>query len=264
MQVALIQPEYHYSKRNIKITAITPPLSLLSLHKDADIYDLNVQNEPNYNDYDIVGITAMSINHQRSFEIFRKAKQNNCITVMGGIHASSLPEETLRSCRDIDVIVRGEGEETFNELVPRLMQKNLKINVDLLNDVSGISFLKNDKIIHTKSRPLVKNIDTIISYYNKIDLGKYRLAPHHSFGAKHTQPYIAYMTSRGCPYKCTFCASKIMWGQRVRFKSANRIEKEINFLIHEKNIKNIDFYDDTFMLHPEFNQIIPPHTKSRR
>jgi anaerobic magnesium-protoporphyrin IX monomethyl ester cyclase len=257
MKIALVQPEYSYSKKTEKLTALTPPLSLLSLYKDADVYDLNIEKEPDYSKYAVVGVTAMSINYKRAFGIIKKAKGKGSITIMGGIHATSLPEETLKYCKELDIIVIGEGEETFAELVKAIEESGgILPGEEGLKNILGISYRIDGKIQQNQNRPLIKDLDIVETDYGKIDVKNYRVAPHHSFGAKYTEPYSAYMSSRGCPYECTFCASKIMWGRRIRFKSAEKIIREITYLVQEKGVKNIDFYDDTFAIHPKFIEIM--------
>lgn len=255
MKIALIQPEYQYHRKNRKITALTLPMSLLSLHEDSEIFDLNICEEPDFGKFDIVGVTAMTINYKRALKIISNAKRKRCITVLGGIHATSLPENVLEECPDLDIVVRGEGESTFRELVD-LYSRDRTPGMEDLQGIEGISFRADGRVLHTPDRALIKNLDEIETNYDKINLANYRVAPHHSFGAKYTEPFVSYMTSRGCPYNCTFCASKLMWGRRVRFKSSSKIADEIDNLIVNRGVRNIDFYDDTFTLHPEFNKLM--------
>jgi radical SAM superfamily enzyme YgiQ (UPF0313 family) len=145
-----------------------------------------------------------------------------------------MPEETLRSVREIDIIVRGEGEEAILEL----------INDKPLHDILGISFRDGGCIVNTPPRELIKDLDHLpFLAYNLLPRARYRPHPPHG----RVFPFITLTTSRGCPYKCNFC-SKPIFGSTYRAQSASRVIAEIQYYIHQLGVKEIAFYDDVFTL----------------
>jgi radical SAM superfamily enzyme YgiQ (UPF0313 family) len=190
---------------------------------------------------DIVGISSMTSTISSAIKIAGKVKETNngVLVVFGGAHVSILPEETLKNNPEIDIIVRGEGEETMLELVESVERKTRD-----LATILGITFRSEVGIISTPSRPPLSNLDTLpFPAFHLLPKGKYRL--HHPFGRN--LPAIPIMVSRGCPYSCIFC-SKSVFGKKYRHNSPIYVVKQIRFLIDSLNVKEIKFYDDVFTL----------------
>lgn len=179
-----------------------------------------------------VGLTATTVEIERALEVARFAKENSPQTgiIFGGVHSTLLPEEIL-SHEFVDLVVRGEGEITLTELM----------EARPLEDISGLSFKKNGKIVHNQAREFIENIDDIpYPAHHLLPMKKYRP----STGNYKRLPAMSMMTSRGCPGKCTFCSTKAM-GKRTRFRTPANIVGEIEKLIKDYGIKEISFYDDT-------------------
>jgi len=197
-------------------------------------------------DFDIIGTTAFTSTIKRAFNVLKMAKElKACTTVIGGAHATALPIETLDNIF-LDIVVKGEGEVTFLEIV-----KTLRANRSL-KGVKGIYYKNNGKIISTPERPLIENLDELpFPAYHLLPMKKYKISNHHAVGHGrkiNLHPFFIIFTSRGCPFNCTFCASHLTWKRRVRYRSPENVIKEIDFLVKNYNVKNIDFYDDTFTL----------------
>jgi len=189
------------------------------------------------NGFEFVGITVMTPTLGSAVEVARGIKEKNksIFIFMGGAHVTALPVKTLENFPEIDVVVIGEGEVT----TPILIE-----NKEKLKDVLGIAYRKNGKIVVTPSRPIIKNLDDLpLPAYHLLPINKYRPYPPH--GKK--LPYMAIMTSRGCPFRCTFC-SKPVHGKLYRAKSPKAIIKEIKYIKENYKIKEILFYDDSFTL----------------
>ena len=152
--------------------------------------------------------------------------------VVGGPHASIYPVETA-GLPGIDYVVTGEGEITFTELVNRLSD-----GADPL-DVPGIVYRRNGNIVHTGKRQLIGDLDSL------------------PFPARHLVPYEKYwsviakrspittmITSRGCPYGCSFCARPHL-GKKFRARSAQNVVDEMEQCV-EMGIREFLIYDDTF------------------
>mgnify|MGYP002280288841 CR=1 FL=1 len=182
----------------------------------------------------VIGFTVKSQNFTSATVIAKIAKEINpkIKILVGGAH-STMNGSKVFECDDIDFACIGEGENTIAELLNALEK-----NIDL-NSVNGIMFRDNNKIISTKPRAYIDNLDTLdfaLTHAPKVlkDFDKY---PKQAFG------YI--FGSRGCPYACTFCESKAMWTRKVRYRSPENIVAELK-LMREFGINQVNFDDDTF------------------
>jgi len=168
------------------------------------------------------GFTTNAYSCARTCEIAKKINKD-IVTIVGGVHFSFTPEESLQIFPEIDYIVRGEGELTLVDLIRTILNKKK------INDVLGISFQKNKKIIHTQQRPLIENLDSLpYPAYHLVEKNLRRY--HFTMMAGRNTPYMILEGARGCEYQCSFCTQWIHWGGRWRTKSAKRIADEIEFL----------------------------------
>ena len=168
------------------------------------------------------GFTCNAYTCVKTCEIAKKVDEN-IITIVGGIHFSFTSEESLVNFPEIDIVIRGEGELTLVDLIKTLNKKGK------LDQVQGISFRNKKTIIHTISRPLIKNLDSLpYPAYNLIEdnLKKY----HFTLMAGRNTRYMILETARGCEYKCSFCTQWNHWGGTWRTKSTKRIVDEIEYL----------------------------------
>jgi len=189
---------------------------------------------------DIIGITAMTPFINSAIRVVKEVKKTKpgARVIVGGAHATVLPEETLTNVPEIDIVVRGEGEETVAELY-RALESGQS-----LRNVHGITYRENGVIKSTPMRPLIANLDLLPSpAYHLLPLARYRLHPPHG----RRSPLMAMLTSRGCPYNCLFC-SKPVFGRQFRSQSPERIASEVGYLQRRFGVKEIVFYDDIFTL----------------
>ena len=172
----------------------------------------------------IVGITAMThmiVNAHNLAEKI-KTKFRDSIIVIGGVHAGELLEQTLLEFPAFDIAVRGEGENTFSELVQELLGKSKP----KLEAISGIAYRQNNQVTATPARPLIEDVDSI-------PLPAWQLLPKSDM--------YPVMTQRGCPGNCNFCIS----GRRsMRIRSPEAIVKEMSILVKKFNAKTIGFPDN--------------------
>ena len=200
----------------------------------------------------VVGVTSMTSAIFNAKNIVSDIKKiaPKIKTILGGVHASALPLETMEEIKDLDYLVFGEGEETIKELLKYLSNSNK--NSIKIETIKGIVFRKNNKIIKNKPRELIENIDSIP--YPSRDLLPLTLysKQHVSRGfSRKDMSIIEILTSRGCPNNCIFCAGHINYGYRVRFRSYENIIGEILECIEKYNINHISIEDDTFTLNKE-------------
>ena len=252
MKVLLIQPNYRriYAYAQSKdITPIFPPLGLayiaavLKQNKipvrilESNAFDLDhdqIKKEIEKYGPDIVGITSTTSLIEEAYEIAELCDKKIKV-VIGGVHASSLPNETLEKFPRFDYLVRGEGEFTFLELV-----QGKKIN-----QIKGLYYRKAGKIVQNKPRELIKDLDALpFPERDLLPMKKY-----FSAGAKqYPSDYI--LSSRGCPYNCLFCADHLVHGKLFRARSPENIMEEVKFL-YSQGVRDWDFVDDNFTLFSE-------------
>ena len=174
----------------------------------------------------------------RTFEIAKNVNPE-VLTVTGGQHFTATVQESLEQYPEIDVIVRGEGEETFTELV-----QNWKKKLHFAK-IKGISFRHQGKIVHNAPRPLIKDLNSLPypGYHFVEDLvGKYHFAAMAGDGT----PYALVEGARGCAHKCTFCSQWRHWGGVWRLKTPERIADEIEYCYNTFGSKFIWLTDDDF------------------
>ncbi|HDI07809.1 MAG TPA: radical SAM protein [Candidatus Bathyarchaeota archaeon] len=175
----------------------------------------------------------------RTLETAKKVNPN-ILTVTGGQHFTALAEESLREYPEIDVIVRGEGEVTFAELVKAFRNRKP------FSEVAGISFRHKGKIYRNDDRAFIKDLDSLpFPAYHLVE----HLARRYHFrmmaGSKR---YAIIEGSRGCPHRCVFCSQWIHWRGEWRRKTAKRIADEIEFLFNEYGMEFFWLTDDNFGL----------------
>ncbi len=191
-------------------------------------------------DTDVVGITAMTptINTAIATARYLKKAYPHLLIVLGGNHATLLPEETLTTAPEIDIIVRGEGEQTIIDLLSALENKKSTDNVP------GISFRQNGKMVSNPVSPKSIDLDSLpFLAYHLLPWRRYRPHPPHG----RALPFAAIITSRGCPYRCSYC-SKPIFGNKFRGQSPERVVDEVVHLKKNFGIKELAFYDDVFTL----------------
>lgn len=182
--------------------------------------------------FDLVGITSSTPLIRNAINIARLLKSEFPYTqiVLGGVHPTVLPEDVLAE-PSVDMVVRGEGEETIREIAAEKPWE----------DIDGISYRQDGLIIHNPERKLIADLDTLpFPAYHLLPMHKYRPAA----GAYKRLPASSVLATRGCPGRCTFCYR--IFGNRLRCRSGQNIAQEVRMLHDHYGIKEICFYDDTF------------------
>ena len=188
----------------------------------------------------IVGLSATTPDFANALKIAELVKKHtDAFVLLGGIHASSLPEYTMRVYADkFDAVCIGEGELTMLEVC-----KFLEGGIKSLFQVKGICFNDGAKLVRTEPRLFIEDLDSLpYPARDLVDLGLYR--PHaFNFRKGKTATII---TSRGCPFRCIFCASKLSLGGSFRARSPDSVLKEMHHLQEKYGINHILIQDDTF------------------
>ncbi|MFC2048564.1 B12-binding domain-containing radical SAM protein, partial [Chloroflexota bacterium] len=181
-------------------------------------------------DADAVGLTAMTPTIGSALSIAHYLKQANpdLSIILGGAHGTLLPEETLASAPQIDIVVRGEGEETIIDLLRALENKQP------LDDVLGISYRKDNEMVSTQGKSTYVDLDSLpFLAYHLLPWQAYKPHPPHG----RALPFAAIITSRGCPYKCSFCSN--VFGTKFRGQSPERVADEVAYYKERFGVKEI-------------------------
>jgi radical SAM superfamily enzyme YgiQ (UPF0313 family) len=181
---------------------------------------------------DLIGITYLSTKKGAVELLTRLAKRlfPDVPVVLGGSHPSFLPESSLEQT-GADFVVVGEGEETFTELLRYLDRGD-----DRYSEIRGLAYRDpSGTYVATPARPLIADLDSL-PFPDRESL--------HRIDSYRPDDMSMIMTSRGCPFDCTFCSS--LWERRARFRSIDNILAEIVYLRERFGIENVYFKDDTF------------------
>ncbi len=251
-KVVLVNP-YPYYAIGINEATIYPPLGLAViaalLEKNnfkVQIIDANILRMMNDGvlrrieefGADIVGIQMNVVTARSGIELSNMIKDKTPDTkvVIGGPFTPENLERLLKETK-ADFFVQGEGEVTFLDIC---QGKNPE-------DINGTVYLKDNQITFNRPRELIANLDDLpfAAYHLLPDLKLYR-------SRSRKAPMAPVFTSRGCPYQCVFCSSsskKSPFQNRFRFRSAENVVDEIEYLIKRFGIKQIDILDDNFTLY---------------
>lgn len=177
---------------------------------------------------DIIGVSSVSQVVKEAREFARRCKEaTDCFAILGGYHVSSVPWQLPD---EFDVGVIGEGEETFAELIGEYANRGLPEPV--LKGITGICFRGEGGLVsQTPLRSQIADIDAL------------PWPLRHKFYSKEE----AVFTSRGCPFRCTYCASQSFWRGKTRFRSADSVVDEIRHLVETYKPAEIVILDDLWM-----------------
>ena len=193
-----------------------------------------VEDEIKNNKPDVLGLQILTQNRTSSFRIIEKTHETNpeIKIVIGGIHTTATYDLILKKYPYITAVI-GEGELTFDELC-----KYFEWHKDL-SEVQGIAYNKNGEVVTTPQRELIHDLDILPN-------------PAHElfFNPERTQSCI--LTTRGCPFACSFCALESISKRQHRKRSVENVIKELEELKSNfPNMKKIWTHDDTFFLDNE-------------
>lgn len=246
MRVLLINPPEAARYVSKLTTSVMPPLGLAYLGAVLEevgipvrIADMNALKMLPEEIVDIVrddtpgllGFTATTSNINTVLNMAGLARANSDAVIMaGGPHPSALPGEVLAD-PNIDIVVRGEGEQTLLELA----------SGNSLAGISGISYKDNGRPVNNPERSLVTDLDTIpFPARHLLPDNKHYWSP----GVKR-RPFATILTSRGCPFRCNFC-QHCVFGYTWRGRSPQNVMAEIDYLVSTCPVKELEFLDDGF------------------
>ena len=256
MKVALVLPpitlEERYNKAVARMAGSLPPLGLLSIatllkNEGHDVIVLDGSTS-SFNEImeeigrflpSVVGITAMTLMWPKVKFLTMKLKERwpHINIIIGGAHATILKEKALAEIPHIDAVAWGEGEFSIIEYIKSVNDQSGNA------PIGGIAFRRKDgSIVAGGNRKPIEDLDALpIPDRRFVPVTKYVAA----FEQYKKLPITNMITTRGCPFKCIFCLPDLL-GKKVRYRSADKVIEEIEYLLREFGIKDIAFWDDTF------------------
>ncbi len=194
---------------------------------------------------DLIGITCNFTAYALdALEVANKVKNifPRVPIVLGGAHATIEAEKIMKDARSVDYVVRGEGEIILTNLIKFLMGEVL------INDIQGLTFRDSKGVVVSNpDRELIKDLDILpIPDRSFIDMEFYKESNKKCVWYVRKEPVATIMTSRGCPYNCIFCSTKVVWGKIWRPRGIEKVFEEIEMLVSKYGIREIVINDDQF------------------
>ncbi len=187
---------------------------------------------------DAVCITAMTTSYFNTLKCIEQIKKSGAKIILGGPHVSALPEESLKES-GADFAIVGEGEETIVELADAI--KNGKP----FSKIRGLAYREGGKFFLNGRRELIADLDRVpMPAWDLMQPNKYPFAPHGAFAKRF--PVAPIITTRGCPFGCSFCSSNFTWMRKLRFRSPKKVVDEIEYLVKNFGVREFHFEDDNF------------------
>ena len=241
MRILLIHPNYHSGGAEIAgswppawVAYLSGPLKragFTDIHfldamthhlSDEDLRAKMEELQP-----DVVGTTAITPAIYTAERVLEIAKETvpDAVRVLGGIHATFMFKQVLSEAPWIDVIVRGEGEEIFVNLITAI---NGGVLQSARWDIKGLAFRDGEQIVSTEAAPTIKDLDNLEPDWSMLEWDHYIYVP---LGVKVAIPNMA----RGCPFTCSFCSQWKFW-RDYRVRDPKKVVDEIEHLVNEHGV----------------------------
>lgn len=190
-------------------------------------------------------VVCFSCTHREFDEVIKlnlliKNFDNQIITIVGGSQPTYRTSDFLDN--GFNFVCIGEGEKTLQDFVSNVLNGEKQWET-----IKGLAWIRDGLPVFNRPRPLMKEEELgfdLISAYKKID------PRYFGFGVEIIRglPIIGalLLTTRGCPFNCSFCGCNSIFGRQLRFRPLESIEKEVRYLVQEKNVEGIWILDDTF------------------
>lgn len=214
--------------------------SVINKYSNQDVLEILKKQQP-----DIIGVSFGSQNRFFAFDLIRVIKKNfpKVPLVVGGPHPTLTSGDLLAHIPEVDIVVKGEGEYTFLELV-----KALEAGGDFLRNVDGIVWRNGDQIVHNKPREPIADLDSLpMLARDLLPIEKYQ----QSIPLFQDQICTSMISSRGCPYSCIYCSTAQQWGHNIRHRSAKHVVDEVEYLMKNYKLDGVGFFDDVFTMNKQ-------------
>ena len=190
----------------------------------------------------VINAVTPSIESDLSTVRWIKKIDHHIKTAVIGIHGTALPDNCFEIEPELDYVVRGEPEYTVCDIALAIRDSKE------IPTIAGISYQVSGEIFHNQERAAIKNLDELpFPAWDLIRRDKYRMP----FTNK---KFLLVATSRGCPYRCTFCADNAYYGKKLRLKSPQRVVDELAWDKEKFGIDEFLFWTESFTINKEFSQ----------
>jgi len=189
------------------------------------------------------GITATTDNRFRAIKTIQmiKARRPDIFVFVGGRHFHHTAESALKNIKEIDIVVRGEGELASQELLDK------HFSGESTDNVENIVYRKGNLTVVNPLRPLIKDLDSLpFPAWHLFKLDRYNATLE---GIENGPRSIGVISSRGCPNLCIFCANASFWNV-LRLRSPKNFVDEIETLHKNYGYRAFNFWDDTMTMVP--------------
>jgi len=236
MKIIFIQPNVGFKGHAWEALGLGYIISYLKKHFEGDLdiefysgfYDTDEQITKACKEADVVGFGCTSPQYKHGLRLARQIKTKENRIVFGGVHPSALPNLVLKEdC--VDAVVVGEGEKAMLQIV-----EDIDKGVDISGRIYRSEYIENLDDIPFPDRKAIKNERNIQQAYQ--DEGK---------------RMTSVLSSRGCPFRCSFCCSHVVWQRKIRFRSPLNILDEAEQLVRYWSIQFLKFADDTFTINKQ-------------
>ena len=192
----------------------------------------------------IYGISNLSIEYWKAAHLMAqlaKEVDRDITVIMGGVHATTLPERVVED-KNVDYLILGEGEIRLPKFLDIIQEDKPDFT-----QMEGVAFRENGKVVVQPNKDFVWDLDVFpLPDYSWLDWKKvfnYKRRGKIGITPRRT-PCATMITTRGCPYKCCFCANRLISGPKVRSRSAENVLKEIDMLVKNYGVRELLFMDD--------------------
>jgi anaerobic magnesium-protoporphyrin IX monomethyl ester cyclase len=230
-------------------------------HDDVTLFDAEVEEESLASHlarerYDLVGVSSPTPLISEAWEAAAQAKAGGALTILGGPHLTLMPDESMQR-DEVDLVVRGEAEETIVEILQAMKRTGQQGNAaaslclpdEPWNAIPGLSYRNlAGEVVHNADRPLRRDVEKIPwPAYHLFKIERYtNLQPLTDGLDPHARAYTL-VTSRGCPYQCIYC-SKPITGITWRARPPEDVVAEWRYLVQEMGATEIGITDDVWNL----------------
>ncbi|MCX5712313.1 MAG: radical SAM protein [Candidatus Omnitrophica bacterium] len=197
-----------------------------------------------HNRFDVIGIGSTTLQIDYALKCFRaiKSRTPGAITVLGGVHASIMPKETIMSTVDVDYMILGEGEKPFSSLLDNLE----KGDIAAIKNIPGICYRSGSDVVYNipAENGFLTPEELPTPLFDIFSMREY--VPQITFAKAF--PSYTVLASRGCPFHCAFCNASATLGKKVRLRPVGSLLEEIRILKEKHGAKGIMFMDSTFTI----------------
>ena len=176
---------------------------------------------------DVIGVTAITPSIYKAERVLEIAavEAPKALRVLGGVHATFMWKQVLSEAPQVDLIVRGEGEEIFNAVVTAVAEGRWP---EARGGIAGLAYREEGQLVATKAAPTIRDLEAIGPDWSILEWEKYIYVP---LGVRVAIPSMA----RGCPFSCSFCSQWKFW-RDYRIRDPRAVVDEIERLVEDHQV----------------------------